>query len=129
MGNSTYLAKLIGPVMLVAAIGMLANAAGYRAMAKQFLQSPPLIFLTGVLAMTAGIAIVLYHNVWAADWRVLITLFGWAGASGGAARILLPDRVKTVGEAMLTGKSWIPTVGGVGWLVIGLVFCFFGYFR
>jgi hypothetical protein len=128
MQTSIFLAALIGPVMLVAATGMLLNPANHRAMSLAFLDSPPLIYLSGVLAMIAGLAIVLYHNVWAADWRVIITLFGWAGIVGGAARMLSPGSVKTVGAAMLN-KTWVTTAGGVAWLVIAAVLCFYGYFR
>jgi hypothetical protein len=70
---------------------------------------------------------VLYHNVWTADWRV-ITLFGWAGVVGGAARMLSPGSVKTVGAAMLN-KKWVTTAGGAAWLVIAAVLCFYGYLR
>jgi hypothetical protein len=128
MQTSIFLAALIGPVMLIAAIGMLLNPGGQRAMMLAFLDSPPLIYLSGVLAMVAGLAIVLYHNVWAADWRVIITLLGWAGTIGGAARMLSPGSVKTVGAAMLN-KPWVMTAGGVAWLAIAAVLCFYGYFR
>jgi len=128
MQTSIFLAALIGPVMLVAATGMLLNPASHRAMSLAFLDSPPLIYLSGVLAMIAGLAIVLYHNVWAADWRVIITLFGWAGTIGGAARMLSPGSVKTVGAAMLN-KKWVTTAGGAAWLVIAAVLCFYGYLR
>jgi hypothetical protein len=128
MQSSTYLARLIGPVMLVAALGMLLNAAAFRAMAQDFLRSPPLVFLSGVLTMTAGMAIVLYHNVWTADWRLIITLLGWAGAVGGAARMTLPAGVKSIGEAVLGSKPWIMTTGGVFWLAISAVLCIYGYF-
>ena len=127
MQTSIFLAALIGPVMLIAAIGMLLNPGGQRAMMLAFLDSPPLIYLSGVLAMIAGLAILLYHNVWAADWRVIITLFGWAGAIGGAARMLSPGSVKTVGAAMLN-KPWVTTAGGVAWLAVAAVLCFYGYF-
>ena len=128
MATSIFLAQLIGPVALVAAIGLLVNPAAYRAMAQEFLRSPALIYLLGVLTMTAGVAIVLVHNVWVADWRVLLTIFGWLGAIGGAARIALPQQVKSFGEAMLD-KPMAMTIGGAAWLAIGALLCFFGYFR
>jgi hypothetical protein len=128
MANSIFLAQLIGPVFLAGAIGLFINAAGYRAMAQEFLRSPALIYLSGLLTMTAGVAIVLYHNLWVADWRVLLTIFGWLGAIGGAARIALPQQVKSVGEAMLD-KPMAMTIGGAAWFGIGALFCFFGYFR
>jgi hypothetical protein len=125
--TSTYLAQLIGPVILAAAVGLFLNREGYRAMAQEFLRSPALIYLSGVLTMLAGVAIVLAHNLWVADWRVLITIFGWLGAIGGAARIALPAATKAVGERMLENPTWM-TVGGVGWFAIGALLTFAGYF-
>jgi hypothetical protein len=128
MQTSIFLARLIGPVVLVAAIGLFMNQAGYKAMAREFLRSPALIYLSGILTMTTGLAIVLYHNVWTADWRVIITVFGWLATVGGAARIALPDRVRTFGEKMI-GKPMAMIVGGAVWLAFGIVLCFFGYLR
>ena len=45
--------------------------------AEEFLNSHALIYLAGIITLTAGLAIVLTHNVWAADWRILITVLGW----------------------------------------------------
>jgi hypothetical protein len=126
--TSTYLARLIGPVILAAAVCLFLNREGYRAMAREFLRSPALIYLSGVLTMLAGLAIVLAHNLWVADWPVLITVFGWLGAIGGAARIALPAATKAVGERMLDNPMWM-TVGGVGWLAVGALLTYFGYFR
>ena len=128
MPTSIFLAKLIGPVALVAAIGLFLNRDAYREMAREFMRSPSLIYLSGLLTMTAGVAIVLAHNVWVADWRVLLTIFGWLATVGGAARIVFPDKIRTVGEAMLD-KPMVMTLGGAIWLVIGALLCFFGYFR
>ena len=128
MANSIFLAKLIGPVALVAAVSLFLNAAAYRAMAQEFLRSPALIYLSGLLTMTVGVAIVLTHNVWVANWPVLITVFGWLAAIGGAARIAFPEKVRTIGETML-GKPWALNIGGAIWLAIGAIFCFFGYVR
>ena len=127
--TSQFLAQLIGPVLLAGAIGMLANPTGMRAMAHEFLRSPALIYLSGLIVMAVGVAIVLTHNVWAADWRVLITLFGWAAAIGGAFRIILPGQVRKVGEAMLRGSNAVMTGAALVWLAVGALFCFVGYFR
>jgi hypothetical protein len=127
MQTSIFLAQLIGPVMLAGAISLLINGERQRAMARDFLDSAPLIYISGVLVMTAGLAIVLNHNVWAADWRVIITLFGWMLAIGGAIRIIFFSIVEKIGTAMLD-KPWATTVAGVVWLAIAAVLCFYGYF-
>jgi hypothetical protein len=127
MQRSIFLAQLMGPVLLAAASGLLVDREGYRAMAREFLASPAFIYLSGVLTMTAGVAVVLYHNVWVAGWPLILTLFGWLGAIGGAARMVLPQMTRNVGETMLD-KPALLTVGGAVWAAVGALFCYVGYF-
>ncbi len=124
--TSRYLARLIGPVFVAIGIGMLINAPIYRAMGEQFLHSYALIYLSGLLALPVGIAILLAHNVWAADWRVILTVLGWLAAIGGAVRIILPQFVQYIGGAIFN-LAMLPFIGGIVVLVLGGVLSFFGY--
>jgi hypothetical protein len=124
---SLFLARLIGPVVLAAAIGVLANGAVYRGLSEEFVRSPALIYITGILGMSVGVAILLNHNVWAADWRVLITIFGWLAAIGGAQRIIWPQATEAAVRWFLANPTSL-VVTGIIWLVIGAVLCFYGYF-
>ncbi|MGA8799302.1 MAG: hypothetical protein WB614_05780, partial [Pseudolabrys sp.] len=90
MATSIFLARLIGPVMALVGVGVLANEAAFRKMAQEFLRSPALIFFSGMILLPTGLAIVLSHNVWIADWPVIITLLGWAAVINGAVRVLVP---------------------------------------
>ncbi len=126
MATSRYLARLMGPVFLAIGVGMLLNAQIYRVMGEQFLQSHALIYLSGLLALPVGIAIVLSHNVWEANWRVLITVFGWLAVIGGAVRIIVPQFVQHVGGAVMHLAA-LPFIGGVVVLVLGGVLAWFGY--
>jgi hypothetical protein len=125
---SLLLARLIGPIFVVVAIGVLTNGAAYRSVSAELARSTALIYLSGLLAMAAGVAILLHHNVWAADWRVLITLFGWIAALGGAQRIIWPQGT----EGAVRWSADNPTIfiiAGIIWLIIGGVLCFYGYRR
>jgi hypothetical protein len=128
MATSTFLAKLIGPIMLVVGVAVFVNAAVFRAMADEFLRNRALMYLSGLLIMPVGIAIILTHNVWVAGWPVLITVLGWLMAIGGAIRILIPDKLEPIGRNLLKTPMMTPIVGGI-WLAIGAIFCFFGYVR
>jgi hypothetical protein len=125
---SIFLARLIGPIFVVVAIGVLANGAVYRGLSQEFVRSPALIYLSGLFAMAAGVAILLNHNVWVADWRVLITLFGWLAAIGGAQRIIWPQATEAAVRWFLTNPTSL-VVAGIIWLLIGGVLCFYGYRR
>ncbi len=126
MANSIFLARLIGPVMLVIGLTVFANQRGFRDIAEEFTKSPALMFLSGLIIMPVGLAIVLTHNIWAADWRVLVTLFGWLNLIGGAVRLAAPAYVTQTGRAMLKRPQFIPLAAAI-WVVLGLLFCFFGY--
>ena len=128
MQTSIFLARLIGPVMLVVGIAIFLNRRAFRDMAEEFLASPALLFLSGLLVMPMGAAIVLTHNVWTADWRVLITLFGWLNAIGGALRLLAPGWVMETGRAMLRRPGFV-TIAAAIWITLGLLFCLFGFLR
>jgi uncharacterized protein YjeT (DUF2065 family) len=128
MQTSVFLARLIGPVMLVVGLAVFANPRAFRDMAEEFLASRALLFLSGLLIMPMGLAIVLTHNVWTADWRVLVTLFGWLNAIGGAVRLLAPNTVMQTGRAMLRRPYFVPAAAAI-WVVLGLLFCLFGFLR
>ena len=128
MQTSLYLAKLIGPTLIVIGIGMLINRDGYRAMAREFLGSRALIYLAGLLAFIPGLAMVLAHNVWVADWRIVITILGWLAAIGGAFRILFPQEVTRIGTRVIANPNTM-LIGGVVTLVLGTVLSFYGYAR
>src|SRR4029077_13541902 len=101
MSTSVFLARLIGPVMLVIGLAVFANQRAFRELAEEFLASRALVFLSGLLIMPVGLAIVLTHKIGAANGRVMITLFGWLNAIGGAVRLVPPAYVIEGGRAML----------------------------
>ena len=126
MQRSIYLARLIGPVLVVIGLGMLLNGPVYRAMTTQFLHSHALIYLSGLLTLVAGLALVLAHNEWKADWRLIITVLGWLGIIGGAVRMLVPQYIETIGGNVIIQPVAL-MVGGFVVLVLGAVLSYFGY--
>ena len=126
MATTILIAKLIGPILLVAAITMLMDAKDLQDMARGFLKDRALIYVSGVLAMLGGLAIVNTHNHWIADWPVIITLFGWVMTVGGAIRMALPSAVRSIGGAMMERPAMIRVSGAV-WALIGAFLTYKGY--
>jgi hypothetical protein len=126
MSNSVFIARLIGPVLLVIGLAVLANQRAFREMTEEFVASRALTFLSGLIIMPIGLAVVLTHNIWALDGRVMITLFGWTNVVGGALRLAAPAYVMQSGRALLK-RRWAIPVFAVIWLVAGALFCLFGF--
>lgn len=128
MQASLFLAKLIGPTLLVIGLGLLINRDGYRAMTREFLASRALIYLAGVLAFVPGLALVLVHNIWVGDWRVIITLLGWISTLAGIFRLVFPQEVTRLGNRILSQPNAL-LVSGAVFAALGAILCFYGFLR
>jgi len=125
MATSIFLARLIGPVMALVGVSVLANEAAFRKLAQEFLRSPALIFLSGMILMPAGLAVVLSHNVWVANWTVIITLLGWIAVISNAMRVFAPDRATKLGKKVLSYNFTM--AAAAFWLIVGAALCYFGF--
>jgi uncharacterized membrane protein len=93
--RSTLLAKLIGPPFLAAGSGLLLNQKTYWSMIDEVIRHPSpignlLIYLSGLLSMLGGLAVIIAHPSWSRDWRVVITIIAWLLLVGGIVRIGQP---------------------------------------
>lgn len=124
MDNAHLIARLAGPVLAAIGTGLLINNAAYRETALAFLSSQPMIYFSGIMVMTAGIAILNVHSHWPRDWRSAVTAFGWMLACIGAFRIMAPQFVAYIGAASNPG---ILVGFGVFFLALGSFFTLKGY--
>ena len=126
MEVSVFLARLLGPLLLLLGVGLLVNPRVFRAIATEVVGSLTLVYLFGLIDFAAGLAILLVHNVWTVNWRVLITLIGWLLMIRGAARVLITDTLMDYAKTVIRRKQLYPVSGGV-LVILGLVLCYFGY--
>jgi uncharacterized protein YjeT (DUF2065 family) len=123
---SIFLARLLGPLLLLPGIGLFVSPRAFRTMATEVVGSVTLVYLFGLFDLAAGLAIVLTHNVWVASWRVLITLIGWLMLIRGAVRVIATEWIMGYAGKIIRNKQLYPISGAV-LTVLGLVLCYFGY--
>ena len=122
MATTKMIAGLMGPTLLAIGIAMLVNARHFPEMAKQIGHDPGLIFVSGILLLVAGLAIVRVHNVWGGGWRVVVTVLGWLAVISGILR-MLPFWAASIASSL--GQSSTPVI--IGALVPLLVGAFLSY--
>ncbi|MGI9412339.1 MAG: hypothetical protein ACR2PM_01630 [Hyphomicrobiales bacterium] len=126
MEASLLIARIIGPLFTLIAVGMLFNRETYGVIMAEFVESRALIYLSGAIALVTGIVIVHFHNLWVADWRVIITVIGWMSLFKGVVRIVYPQAVRKVGKRfikhapLMTGSAVVILVLGAFLTVKGL---------
>lgn len=123
LDRTLFISRLIGPAFVIIAAGMLINVDLYNTMIAEALHPVILLYLSGVLSMIAGLAIVNLHNRWRAHWSVIITVLGWLMTFGGAVRIVGPQVAIAIGDAIYRGRTSIIVMA----LVVGLVGAFLCY--
>ncbi|OGG61264.1 hypothetical protein A3C87_01555 [Candidatus Kaiserbacteria bacterium RIFCSPHIGHO2_02_FULL_49_34] len=66
--------------------------------------------LAGYLTLIIGLPTVILHNVWTADWYVLITIFGWLSLLKGVVLLGSPGMA----------QKFVPVYKNNAWLLNGV---------
>ena len=119
METSKILARIIGPTMIVPAIGMIIKFAEYQRLYEEFSKSPSLCYLGGLMAFVLGLVVLQFHNRWGAGWPVLITIIGWIALIKGLILMLFP-------WSMLS--MWQPITAGPALMISMTISCAVGVF-
>ena len=126
MLTSIFIAKLMGPFLLVVGLSILINEKNTRAMAKEVLGSHALIYVFGIFDLLIGLVLVAVHNVWVMDWRVIITVIGWLSIVRGLVRILFAPYIMKNGPKMLKKQGLLMGIAIVV-MILGAVLSYYGY--
>jgi len=76
--RTVFLSRLIGLYCILASLAMAVHRQATVETMAALIHTPPVLFLAGIIALLAGLAMVLGHNVWSAGaLPVVVTLVGW----------------------------------------------------
>ena len=125
MQLSKIIAKMASIVYLSASLGAFFSAEHYRRVGDDLFGNAGLTYLTGFVTVIIGFLIVNYHNTWAKNWTVLITVLGWLALLKGIVLIVCPQFVHDLSVRIVTegGLRIFLYVS----LCLGLLFAFFGF--
>lgn len=127
MGTAILVARIVGPCYIIFAAGMALNRKFYQKVMEDYPKNAALVFFSGLLALLIGFLIVLSHNVWVANWTVIITIFGWGGIIKGIWLTVFPDTVAKFMQAYQKNKTLLVVHSFVA-LLLGMCLTIFGYF-
>jgi len=126
MAASIFLARLLGPMYVVLAVALFFKPQMFRTVLKDFIASAALVYLSGFFGLLGGMALVLVHNVWALDWRLLITILGWIALARALFAIFRPEWSLKAGNAILAHQP-IFLAAAFRNLLIGVILSYYGY--
>ncbi len=85
----------------------------------EYTEDKTITISTGYITFLLGLATVVAHNIWVADWRVAVTILGWTTLLKGIEKVTFPNRVNKAAQMF---KKQSVLWGGVIFLIGA---CFF----
>ncbi|MGB8703473.1 MAG: hypothetical protein WCD31_00440 [Gillisia sp.] len=89
MEVSIFLAKFWGWYLLIFFFLLSYNPIRIKQIFED-LKDQKFAIIASFLAIIVGILNILFHNIWEADWRVIITLIGWMALGFGLLLFVFP---------------------------------------
>ena len=89
METSIFLAKFWGWYLLIFFFILSVNPKRIRQIIED-LKDQKFIILAAFIAIIVGLLNILAHNIWEANWTIVVTLIGWIALSIGLALFAFP---------------------------------------
>ena len=125
MDTSILLAKVVGIYFVVICLLVLIKRKFFQQVLQSFASSKAVIFLGSILALIIGLLLVISHNVWETNWRVIITIAGWLALIKGILLMVMPE--KFMNWSAKAFKTVVP-VGCIIMIIVGAYLIYIGFF-
>ena len=125
MDISIFLAKILGLYYTIMAIAMLVNPQTIRTMMNE-IKYPGFLFMGGAIALLVGILLTVSHNIWIANWEVIITIIGWLILLKGTLLLIFPDFMIRMSKNFLQNKTAYYVADGVIF-ILGIYLSYVGF--
>jgi len=126
METSIFLAKVIGLVSVISTSAILIRYKTFLKLEEEAVKNPILVHLSGFFILIIGVLLVVSHQVWTQDWRLVITIIGWLIFLKGSIRIFFPETVTRLIEKKRNNHWFLLAEGAV--FLIGLYPVYQGFF-
>ena len=131
LGEGLYalalLVAFVGLFLIVVCLAMLMQKQTMVETADAIVADRPLMLVLGLIALIAGLAIVLKHNVWSGGaLPVVVTLCGWVMLMRGLLLLFVPPDVMVRLWSVLRFDEWFYVYAGVV-MALGLYLTYAGF--
>ncbi len=91
MEITIFFARLWGSFFVI--FGTLLIVTGQLGKTIEMTDDRAFVISTGYITLLLGLVTVILHNVWVAEWPVVITLLGWSTVIKGIMKIGFPEHI------------------------------------
>ena len=126
MDTSRFLSKVIGIYLLIISVAIMTSLSQFTYYVSELVLDNPLMFVTGFFTLILGIIMVVSHNLWQWNWRIIITLLAWLTLIKGASIIFYPHVIDVLTTLFLQNVTFAYSAVGFDF-VLGILLCYCGF--
>ena len=126
MAFELILGRVLALFLVITGLAVLANRKEFVHMAKQIKNNHIALWIGGAFDFMLGLFIVVGHNVWTNDWRVIITIFGWLALTEGTLLWFFPHQ--SIKLVQIWKRPMYTYVSGLLTLAVGVYMTILTFF-
>lgn len=125
MELSNFLSRIIGKYFIIVSMAMLINRQHFIFCLNNLINNPTLIFVAGFFILILGLVMVMSHNVWLWNWRLIITIISWLTLIKGVSILIYPNAFDRIAQLFLQNTNVYYIMAGF-YFMIGILLCYLG---
>ena len=126
MDVSKFLSKVIGIYLVIIGAAILVNMHQFNNYVNALINDVPSMFIAGFFTLILGILMVVSHNIWQWNWRIIITILAWTTLLKGSAIILYPQCIHKITILFMQNTDISYMAAGLI-LGLGILLNYFGF--
>ena len=107
MEISIFLARFWGSFFVI--FGLLFIITKQLGKTIEMTENKAFVISTGSITLLVGLVTVILHNMWVADWRVVITILGWSTLIKGIMKVGFPEQIHKQAQRFKK-KQWLSSL-------------------
>lgn len=124
--RTRFCARIIGPLMLIMGAIVIARWSDIMAMMPALLQDTPLMFVTGIFILIAGLILFAAHHHWSSPAAIAVSLIALLTILRGVLLMTAPSVLAGLADYFMQAAAGAIVAGGVA-LVLGLWLSYEGW--
>jgi hypothetical protein len=105
---SIYLAKSFGLYLFIVGLAMTLKKKRFEQVIDELVASPAGLFIVATMTLILGVLLIVAHNIWVADWRVIITSLAWLTFIAGLVRTFIPEFIEKMAPRIHKDAVYYP---------------------
>ena len=118
--STTAIATIFGPILVIIGLWFILYKSEVRKLMETMKETPPMIYLVGVINLLIGLTIIQSHPSWRFDLSIFVTLLGWLFLLRGLIIFFMPKLV----QKLLHMKVKSTLLFGMISIIWGVLLCF-----